>query len=124
MKLKFPNLLKPLGNIIQQNDWSSYPSELIYFALFTMRHPVGIKYDFLPCRLIGQPSDWASSQLFIQGKNDTIYGKLYKNKMNGLNSFYSTLEAGMDHILNSNQKIAYFQNIDYVNSIKETHCKV
>ena len=44
--------------------------------------------------------------------------------MNGLNSFYSTLEAGMDHLLNSNQKIAYFQNIDYVNSIKETHCKV
>ena len=40
MKLKFPDLLKPLGNIIQQNYWSFYPSELIYFALFTMRHPV------------------------------------------------------------------------------------
>ena len=40
MKLKFPNLLKPLGTIFQQNYWSFYPSELIYFALFTMRHPV------------------------------------------------------------------------------------
>ena len=40
VKLKFPNLLKPVGTIIQQNYWSLYPSELIYFALFTMRHPV------------------------------------------------------------------------------------
>ena len=40
-KLKYPNLLKPLGTIIQQNYWCFYPSELIYFALFTMRHPVG-----------------------------------------------------------------------------------
>ena len=39
MKLKFPNFLKPLGTIFQ-NYWSFYPSELIYFALFTMRHPV------------------------------------------------------------------------------------
>ena len=40
MKHKFPNLLKPLGTIIQQNYWSFYPSDLIYFAIFTMRHPV------------------------------------------------------------------------------------
>ena len=40
MKLKFPNLLKPLGTTIQQNYWCLYRSELIYFAFFTMRHPV------------------------------------------------------------------------------------
>ena len=40
MKLKFPNLLKPLGTKILQYYWSFYPSELIYFAHFTMRHPV------------------------------------------------------------------------------------
>ena len=40
MKFKFPNLLNPLGNIILQNDWSFYSSELIYFANFNMRHPV------------------------------------------------------------------------------------
>ena len=39
VKLRFPNLLKSLGKVIQQNHWSFYPSELIYFALFTMRHP-------------------------------------------------------------------------------------
>ena len=42
MKLKIYNLLKPLGTITQQNYWSFYPSELIYFAFFTMRHPVGV----------------------------------------------------------------------------------
>ena len=40
MKLKIYNLLKPLGTITQQNYWSFYPSDLIYFAFFTMRHPV------------------------------------------------------------------------------------
>ena len=46
MKHKFFYLLKPLGTIIQKNYWSSYPSELIYFIYFTMRHPVCI--FFLP----------------------------------------------------------------------------
>ena len=46
MKHKFFYLLKPLGTIIQKNYWSSYPSELIYFIYFTMRHPVlGKKRD-------------------------------------------------------------------------------
>ena len=81
-------------------------------------------FSFYVLRLICPPSDFATSQLFIQGTNDTIYGKLYKDKMDGLNSFYPTLEAGMYHVLNSNQEVAYFQNIDFVNSIKETHCKV
>ena len=44
--------------------------------------------------------------------------------MDGLKSFYSSVEAGMDHVLNSDQKVAYFHNIDYVNSIRKTHCKV
>ena len=43
MKLKIYNLLKPLGTITQQNYWSFYPSELIYFAFFTMRHPVHLR---------------------------------------------------------------------------------
>ena len=44
--------------------------------------------------------------------------------MDGLNSFYPSLETGMDHVLSSNQKVAYFQNVDFVNSFKKTHCKV
>ena len=40
MKLKFPNLLKPLGTIIQQNYWSFYPSEPFTFIHINMRHPV------------------------------------------------------------------------------------
>ena len=75
-------------------------------------------------RLICPPSDWATSQIFIHGTNNTIYGKLYKDKMDGLNSLYPTVEAAMDHVLNSNVKVAYFQNVDFVNSFKKTHCKV
>ena len=75
------------------------------------------------CRLIGQPSDWESSQLFIQGSNETIYGKLYKNNMDGLDSFYPVID-GIDHVLSSNQKVALFQNVAFVNSVKKTHCKV
>ena len=40
MKHKCTNLLKPLGTINQWNYWFFYPLELIYFALFNMRHPV------------------------------------------------------------------------------------
>ena len=45
MKLKIYNLLKPLCTIIQQNFLSFYPSELIYFAFFNMRHPVSYIHD-------------------------------------------------------------------------------
>ena len=85
-----------------------------------------IRNMFFLCklRLICPPSDWVTAQIFIHGTNDTIYGKLYKDKMDGLNSLYPTVEAAMDHVLNSNVKVAYFQNVDFVNSIKETHCKV
>ena len=37
---KCPNLLKPLGTIIQQNNWSFYPSESFSFIHFNMIHPV------------------------------------------------------------------------------------
>ena len=40
LKLKFPNLLKPLGTIIQQNYWPFYPSEPFSFIYFNMIHPV------------------------------------------------------------------------------------
>ena len=41
MKLKFPNLLKALGTIIQQICQSFYPSEPFSFDHFNMIHPVG-----------------------------------------------------------------------------------
>ena len=40
MKLKCPNLLKPLETIIQENYQPFYPSEPIRFTRFQMRHPV------------------------------------------------------------------------------------
>jgi hypothetical protein len=38
LKIKFPNLLKPLGTIIQQKYWSFYPSEPFSFVHFNMIH--------------------------------------------------------------------------------------
>jgi hypothetical protein len=40
MKLKCPNLLKPLGTIIQENYQPFYPSEPFRITHFNMRHPV------------------------------------------------------------------------------------
>ena len=40
MKLKCPNLLKPLGTIILENYWSFYLSEPFRIIQFNMRHPV------------------------------------------------------------------------------------
>ena len=40
MKLKCPNLLKPLGTLIQENYWSFYPSDPSRIPRFNMRHPV------------------------------------------------------------------------------------
>ena len=40
IKLQCPNLLKPLGTIIQENYWSFYPSEPFRILRSNMRHPV------------------------------------------------------------------------------------
>ena len=40
MKLKCPNLLKPLDTIIQENCRSFYPSETFRIPRFNMKHPV------------------------------------------------------------------------------------
>ena len=40
MKLKCPNLLKPLDTIIQENYQPFYPSEPFRILRFQMRHPV------------------------------------------------------------------------------------
>ena len=40
IKLKCPNLLKPLGTLIQENYWSFYTSESFRIPNFNVRHPV------------------------------------------------------------------------------------
>ena len=96
MKLKFPNLLKQLGTMIQQNYWCFYPSELIYFALFTMRHPVSptfylwkrlMKKSFFYVKLWAEPvnfksSVWMSNShwqfMLVMVKKCHHYQKIYK----------------------------------------------
>ena len=83
MKLKIYNLLKPLGTIIQQNYWSFYTSELIYFAFFTMRHPVFV-VSFFVHTLTNE-----ISHLFLAGMRTTflidgVYLYLYHKVNNDL----------------------------------------
>ena len=47
IKLKFPNLLKPLGTIMQQNYQFFYPSQPFSFIHFNMMHPV-LQSNFYP----------------------------------------------------------------------------
>ena len=55
MKLKFPNLLKPLGTIIQQNYWSFYPSETHFFLLIMKYFLFWIGFHSLLCSLLSSP---------------------------------------------------------------------
>ena len=76
----------------------------------------------LSSRLIGPPKDWASSQVFLQANEESIYGKLFKNNMDGLNSFRPVVE-GMDYLVNSDTEVALFLFIN-VHSFQEYQCKV
>ena len=54
---------------------------------------VPFKKILINFRLIGPPSDFALSLLFQNSKKDSIYGKLYKNNMEGPKSFYKDRNA-------------------------------
>ena len=84
---------------------------------------VPIRLSILKSRLIGPPEDWAQSQWFIQGSEETIYGKLFKNNMDGLSSFYPVLE-GIDYLVNSDSEVALFQFTSSIHSFKQYQCKV
>ena len=61
--------------------------------------------------------------MFQNGKEDSIYGKLYKNNMDGLNAFYNTNDKALEHLVNSDS-VAYIQRGDDINFVKDYHCKV
>ena len=94
----------------QKNNWNN-----IDFNTTTIEY-------ILPSRLIGPPKDWAYAQWFIQGNEESIYGKLYKNNMEGLSSFYPVLE-GIDYLVNSDTEVALFQFMN-LHSFQEYQCKV
>jgi hypothetical protein len=73
-------------------------------------------------RLIGPPKDWASAQWFIKGNEESIYGRLFKNNMDGLSSFYPVVE-GIDYLVNSDTEVALF-HFENLHSFQEYQCKV
>ena len=63
--------------------------------------------------------------MFLQENEESIYGKLFKNNMDGLSSFYPFTE-GIDYLVNSDTEVAlfHFQDINYINSFEKYRCKV
>ena len=72
-------------------------------------------------RLIGPPLDWALSQPFQSGREDSIYKKLYKKNMDGKKSFVST-EIGLERLLESDLQ-ALISNLP-IQNFEDFQCKV
>ena len=62
------------------------------------------------------------SQRFQNAKEDSTYGRLYKNKMNGLKSFFE-IEDGLKHLV-KREKIAFIADGDIIRAHKHYQCKV
>ena len=72
-------------------------------------------------RLIGPPDTWVLSQLFRFGSEESIYGRLFKNNMDGLNSFGKNKDQ-LDKLVKSDS-LALIQNMP-THNFEEYHCKV
>ena len=72
-------------------------------------------------RLVGPPSTWVLSQTFQQASEESIYGRLYKHNMEGLNSFFLPKDA-LELVINKDSVAMFFD--DPIYSFKEYHCKV
>ena len=76
----------------------------------------------LPFSLISPPKEWTLSRTLKESHEKSIWGTIYKKKMNGLESFFN-FKDGIKHIL-TNSKVAYLQNGEQIRYFKEYHCKV
>ena len=71
---------------------------------------------------MGPPSDWALSQLFINGKEGSIYKKIYIKNMDGLQSFFP-IEAGLETMASSDRKLAFIE-ADPISHFSQLNCRV
>ena len=62
------------------------------------------------------------TRTLTEANENSIWGKLYQNKMDGLDSFYP-FKNGLEHILNKS-KVAYLQNGEQIRYFEDYHCKV
>ena len=81
MKLKCPNLLKPLGTLIYQNSQFYYPSDPFCFHRFTMRHPVVQDSSNFFAKLAAK-NNVAVNWLFGKRLNSIFYWQLKTIKEN------------------------------------------
>ena len=59
---------------------------------------------------------------FTEAKENSIWGKLYRNKVDEESSFFGTIN-GIEHILKE-PKTAFIQHGDVLRHYSEYHCKV
>ena len=62
------------------------------------------------------------TRTLTEANENSIWGKLYQNKMDGSDSFYP-FKNGLEHILNKS-KVAYLQNGEQIRYFEDYHCKV
>ena len=72
-------------------------------------------------RLIGPPLDWALSQPFQSGREDSIYKKLYKKNMDGIKPF-DGIENGLVRLVKSEAQ-ALINNVP-IHNYEGFHCMV
>ena len=80
MKLKCPNLLKPLDTIIQENCQPFYPSEPFRILRFQMRHPV-VENQGITTTPLHSGWDWFITHVKLGHSMDNgfIFKKINKN---------------------------------------------
>ena len=71
--------------------------------------------------MISPPKQWSLSLRLINADENSIWGRLYHNKMDE-KSFLS-FEDGVTDLMN-NKKVAYLQNGEELRYFDEYHCKV
>ena len=71
------------------------------------------------CRIIGPPSEYALSQLFINGTEESIWQKIYKQNIH----FYPT-KQGLEYLTQNQSKVALIQHDFLVHSFEAHHCQV
>ena len=81
-----------------------------------------VSVDLCLISLISPPKAWSMTRTLTEANENSIWGKLYQNKMDGLDSFYP-FKNGLEHILNKS-KVAYLQNGEQIRYFEDYHCKV
>ena len=72
--------------------------------------------------LISPPEQWTMSRALTEANGNSIWDRLYQNKMDEIASFFE-MKDGIEYILNE-PKVAFISNGDFIRYFSDYHCKV